>query len=66
MDSQFDAAFHTLLGQHFYNSEHLNCSIEQADDQLRKSSTSITGYFSPKQRCTLIERHMQALRLNLD
>merc|ERR1712232_562077 len=25
MDSQFDEAFQTLLGQHFYRSEHLDC-----------------------------------------
>ena len=63
MDAQFDASFDNLLQMNFYKPQHLDFTVEQADDQLRKSSFSITGYFSPKERKKRIEQHMSALRL---
>ena len=65
MDAQFDTAFQTLLDLRFYRHEHLEYSVGQADDQLRKGSNSVTGYFSPKQRHARIEQHFEALRLKL-
>ena len=37
----------------------------QVDDQLIRSCSSITGFFSPQQRRVRFERHMEALRLKL-
>ncbi|KAL9179115.1 hypothetical protein ACHAXT_000157 [Thalassiosira profunda] len=62
MDVQFNAAFQTLLEAHFHRPEHLGITVEQADDQLRKGSLSLTGYFSPKQRHNRIEQHLESLR----
>lgn len=62
MDAQFDASFDNLLQMNFYKPQHLDFTVEQADDQLRKSSFSITGYFSPKQRQERIKRHFDSLR----
>jgi hypothetical protein len=62
MDTQFDAAFSTLLNRHFYLSEHLNMSVKEADDQLRLGSLSVTGYFSPNERYTRISNHFDELR----
>jgi hypothetical protein len=48
MDSQMDATFQSLLQHHFCRKEHLHgINWEQADDQLRKSSFAVTGYFLP-------------------
>ncbi len=65
LDAQFDTAFAQLLDRHFYRHEHLNISIEAADDQLRRGSLSITGYFSPKERERRIVRHFEALSSKL-
>lgn len=65
MDAQFDTAFTELLERHFYRIDHLGCSIRQADDQLRRGSFSITGYFSPQQRHARIEQHLSTLRSKL-
>ena len=65
MDAQFDVAVQTLLDTFFYRKEHLDISLEEADDQLRKGSFSITGYFSPRQRRELIEQHLAGLRSRL-
>lgn len=65
LDTQFDTAFAQLLHSHFYRHEHLSTSIEAADDQLRRGSLSITGYFSPKEHERRIVRHFEALRLKL-
>ena len=62
MDVQFDAAFSNLLNVHFYQPEHLNISVEQADDQLRLGSLSVTGYFSLKERHPRISKHFEELR----
>ena len=62
MDAQFDEAFVQLLGRHFYRREHLdNMSIDEADDQLRLGSLSVTGYFSPKERHARIRNHFEEL-----
>lgn len=66
MDSQMETTFQSLLEQHFCREEHLHgMSWEQADDQLRKSSFAITGYFSPQQRRTRFDRHMDKLRTKI-
>ena len=65
MDAQFDAAFSSLMNSHFYQPEHLNISIEDADDQLRRGSLSVTGYFSPKERHARICNHFNELRSKL-
>mmetsp|Transcript_8914 Transcript_8914/g.20026 ORF Transcript_8914/g.20026 Transcript_8914/m.20026 type:complete len:333 (-) Transcript_8914:181-1179(-) len=65
MDAQFDTAFQYLLDQHFCRPEHLEYSVDQADEQLRKGSCSVTGYFSLKQRRERIEQHLEALRMKL-
>lgn len=65
MDAQFDTAFQSLLGMHFHRLEDLDMSTQQADDQLRLGSLSVTGYFSPKQRHTRIENHFEELRTKL-
>mmetsp|Transcript_33511 Transcript_33511/g.77293 ORF Transcript_33511/g.77293 Transcript_33511/m.77293 type:complete len:336 (-) Transcript_33511:182-1189(-) len=62
MDVQFDTAFQSLLDQHFCRPEHLKYSVEQADDQLRKGSCSVTGCFSLEQRYSRIEQHFEDLR----
>lgn len=63
MDAQMDASFQSLLEQHFCRKEHLHdIDWEQADDQLRKSSFAVTGYFSPQQRKDRFERHIEKLR----
>ncbi|KAL7544027.1 hypothetical protein ACHAXR_013450 [Thalassiosira sp. AJA248-18] len=64
IDAQFDQAFAQLLGRHFYRREHLDnmMSIEDADDQLRLGSLSVTGYFSPKERHARIRNHFEELR----
>ena len=62
MDAQFNVAFQNLLDRHFYRPEHLDYSVEQADEQLRKGSFSVTGFFSPKQRHAWIVEHMETLR----
>lgn len=62
MDAQFDDAFEQLLGRHFYRREHLDMSIDDADDQLRLGSLSVTGYFSPKERHARITNHFHNLR----
>jgi hypothetical protein len=62
MDAQFDDAFEQLLGRHFYRREHLDMSIEDADDQLRLGCLSVTGYFSPKERHARITNHFENLR----
>lgn len=66
MDAQFDASLDNLLQKNFYKPQHLDFTVEQADDQLRKSSFSITGYFSPKQRQERIKRHFDSLREKLE
>jgi len=65
MNAQFDAAFQTLLDGHFHRPEHLEYSIQQADDQLRLGSLSVTGYFSPNERHKRIEDHFEELRSKL-
>jgi len=65
MDAQFDTAFSSLLDRHFYQPKHLDISIEDADDQLRRGSLSITGYFSPKERYYRICNHFDELRTKL-
>mmetsp|Transcript_10826 Transcript_10826/g.16363 ORF Transcript_10826/g.16363 Transcript_10826/m.16363 type:complete len:343 (+) Transcript_10826:134-1162(+) len=62
MNAKFDTFFQSLLDQHFCRPEHLEYSVERADDQLRKGSCSITGYFSPEQRHARIEQHLEDLR----
>lgn len=66
MDVQFDTAFQRLLDAHFHRKEHLDFTIEQADDQLRLGSLSITGYFSPKERHARIKSHFDELGLQFD
>eukprot|EP00586_Coscinodiscus_wailesii_P023846 CAMPEP_0172500654 /NCGR_PEP_ID=MMETSP1066-20121228/141338_1 /TAXON_ID=671091 /ORGANISM="Coscinodiscus wailesii, Strain CCMP2513" /LENGTH=333 /DNA_ID=CAMNT_0013274993 /DNA_START=65 /DNA_END=1066 /DNA_ORIENTATION=- len=66
MDVQFESAFRSLLAQHFCRHEHLTMSYEEADAQLRKGSSHVTGYFSPEQRRIQIEQHLAALRLELE
>ncbi|KAL7555049.1 hypothetical protein ACHAWF_018643 [Thalassiosira exigua] len=65
MDTQFDAAFDSLLGAHFHRLEHLDFSIEQAEAQLCLGSSAVTGYFSPKERRARIEKHFEELRSKL-
>ena len=65
MDRQFDESFQNLLDLHFNELSDLEYSLEEADDQLRKGSLSITGYFSPKERKKRIQKHMEQLRLLL-
>ena len=62
MDAQFDEAFVQLLGRHFYRKEDLEISVDDADDQLRLGSLSVTGYFSPKERRARILQHFEELR----
>lgn len=62
MDAQFDEAFAQLLGRHFYRREDLGISVDDADDQLRLGSLSVTGYFSPKERRKRIVEHFEELR----
>jgi len=62
MDAQFDEAFDQLLARHFYRSEDLNISVDDADDQLRLGSLSVTGYFSPKERRARILQHFEELQ----
>lgn len=62
MDAQFVASLDNLLAVNFNKREHLDFTVEQADDQLRKSSFSITGYFSPNQRQERIKKHFDSLR----
>jgi len=62
MDAQFDVAFQSLLDMHFNRREHLDYTTEEADDQLRLGSFSVTGYFSPKVRHARIQTHLDALR----
>lgn len=64
MDAQFDAAFSSLLDLHFNRPEHLEVSVEEADDQLRLGSQSVTGYFSLKERHARINNHFKQLRSN--
>jgi len=68
MEAQFETAFDSLLQMNFHSQEHLDSNItaEQADDQLRRCSHSVSGYFSPKQRRTRFERHMTQLRIQLN
>lgn len=65
MTVQLERAFQSLLERHFHRPEHLTLDWEKADDQLRKSSFSVTGYFSPKQRKERFEQHMISLRKQL-
>jgi hypothetical protein len=81
IDAQFETAFQSLLQQNFYSHEHLvelnsdkkkNSSSNsdnkiwyQADDQLRRCSASVTGFFSPEQRRRRFERHIVDLRIKL-
>jgi len=60
-DAQFDEAFAQLLGTHFYRLDQI-ISVDDADDQLRLGSLSVTGYFSPKERHARIVRHFEELR----
>ena len=62
MDAQFDEAFSQLLNRHFYRREHLEIGVEDADDQLRLGSLSVTGYFSPKERHARIVQHFEELQ----
>jgi hypothetical protein len=66
MDAQFSSAFGQLLDRHFYRREHLDMSIDEADDQLRLGSLSVTGYFSPKERQARITNHFEKLRSKLE
>lgn len=67
MEAQFETAFESLLQMNFHSQEHLDSNItaDQADDQLRRCSHSVSGYFSPEQRRTRFERHMATLRITL-
>ena len=66
MDAQFDAEFSRLLERHFHRRKHLDMSIDEADDQLRRGSLSVTGYFSPKERRARISSHLEELASKLD
>jgi len=65
MQSQFDSAFEALLIKNFHNVDHLTVSGDQADDQLRRCSHSVTGFFSREQRQSRFERHIVDLRIKL-
>ena len=62
IDAQFESAFFSMLDKNFYRPESLSLSWEKADDQLRLCNSSVTGYFSPKQRRIWVEKHMEKLR----
>jgi len=62
IDTQFESAFFSMLDKNFYRPESLSLSWEKADDQLRLCNSSVTGYFSPKQRRIWVEKHMEKLR----
>jgi hypothetical protein len=67
MDAQFEDAFSTLLEKNFKQLQDLEqLKWHQADDQLRKCSHAVTGYFSPEQRKRRIERHLEDLRVKLN
>ena len=78
IDAQLEAAFQSLLQNNFHSREHVrsmdnnrngsstdasNRYWEQVDAQLRRSCSSVTGFFSPGQRRVRFERHMDGLRL---
>jgi hypothetical protein len=77
MDAHVEEAFQALLERNFCRPEHVPGTLmtppleeqkedhafwNQADDQLRKSSFAITGYFSPQQRRTRLQNHVDQLR----
>jgi hypothetical protein len=75
IDAHFETAFQTLLQHNFYSQEHLvefhngsksnNSNWYQADDQLRRCSASVTGFFSPEQRRRRFDRHIADLSIKL-
>lgn len=65
MNSQMEAAFQSLLALHFSRKEHLEFTFHQADEQMRRGSVAISGYFSPQERQTRFEQHLASLRLKL-
>jgi hypothetical protein len=69
MEAHVENAFQSLLERNFCRPEHVPATLEehdyfwnQADDQLRKCSFAITGYFSPQQRRTRLQNHVDQLR----
>jgi len=66
MQTQFDLALDSLMEMNFYLPEHLELTNDEADDQLRKCSHSVTGFFSREQRKSRFERHICNLSKKLD
>lgn len=71
MEAHVEDAFQSLLERNFCRPEHVPGTLtleekhefwNQADDQLRKCSFAITGYFSPQQRRTRLQNHVDQLR----
>jgi hypothetical protein len=78
MEAHVEEAFQALLESNFCRPEHVPGLLlmtppeedetgdhdfwNQADDQLRKCSFAITGYFSPQQRRTRLQNHVDQLR----
>lgn len=77
IDAQLEAAFQSLLQLNFHSRDHVrsmesnrddgstdasNRYWEQVDAQLRRTCSSVTGFFSPGQRRARFERHMENLR----
>jgi hypothetical protein len=66
MEAQFESSFQSLLQHNFHSPKHLEVSRDQADAQLRRCSSSVSGFFSPEQRRTRFEQHIADLRIKLD
>lgn len=65
IDTQFETAFEAILRRNFYLVEHLNLSWDKADEQLRRCSASVSGYFSPKYREAKFKQHIAELSASL-
>ena len=63
IDVQFEASFQSLLQANIGRNPRLQADWDLADEQLRRCSAAITGYFSPAQRKTRFEEYLRKLRL---
>lgn len=63
IDVQFEASFQSLLQANIGRNPRLQADWDLADEQLRRCSAAITGYFSPAQRKTRFEEYLRNLRL---
>lgn len=63
IDVQFEASFQSLLQANIGRNPRLQADWDLADEQLRRCSAAITGYFSPAQRKTRFEEYLMNLRL---